>query len=280
MNHRNKRTRPVRLSQKRLPSTSPNDPGQHLLIDRRIANEMVRLARLRPSDLVIDIGAGKGALTLPLAQRAGQVWAVENDTTFAAILREKTEAFPHVRVICKNILDCTLPKQPFCVVASIPYAITTPILDKMLHPHSNLKRAVLLIEWGAAKRFTAEPSNRPNILRWRFLYDIKMMRAVSRTCFAPPPKVESAIIVIRPKPGRPRSPAISARFEALVRYALRAPDLAVSHALKGIFTAAQQKKLFRAAAIDRDAPVGMLTDEQWAFVFMTMIQYVERWRWP
>ena len=144
---------------------------------------MVRLARLRPSDLVIDIGAGKGALTLPLAQRAGQVWAVENDTTFAAILREKTEAFPHVRVICKNILDCTLPKQPFCVVASIPYAITTPILDKMLHPHSNLKRAVLLIEWGAAKRFTAEP-----------------------------PKVESAIIVIRPKPGRPRSPAISARF--------------------------------------------------------------------
>lgn len=222
-----------------------------LLIDRRIANEMVRLARLRPSDLVIDIGAGKGALTLPLAQRAGQVWAVENDTTFAAILREKTEAFPHVRVICKNILDCTLPKQPFCVVASIPYAITTPILDKMLHPHSNLKRAVLLIEWGAAKRFTAEP-----------------------------PKVESAIIVIRPKPGRPRSPAISARFEALVRYALRAPDLAVSHALKGIFTAAQQKKLFRAAAIDRDAPVGMLTDEQWTFVFMTMIQYVERWRWP
>lgn len=141
-----------------------NFPGQHLIHSLRLAQSLVEMAGVESNDLVLDIGAGKGALTLPLAQKAGRVLAIENDPQFVQKLRDKLDNKSHVTIIERDILQVNLPRKPFCVVASIPYSITTPILGKMMdQPATPLKKALLVIEKGAAKRFTANPTTNTRI---------------------------------------------------------------------------------------------------------------------
>lgn len=153
----------------------PHSLGQHLLHSKKLVRELIRNFGIGSRDTVLDIGAGKGALTLPLAEKAGDVWAVELDPDFAQALRKKTENCRNVRVIQGDFLNCRLPARPFCVVSSIPYAITTPIMEKLLAPASSgLQRAVIVMEKGAAKRFTGVPVTDPRILSWRMWFELQM----------------------------------------------------------------------------------------------------------
>lgn len=140
-------------------------------------------------ETVLDLGAGKGALTFTLAGIAGRVIAVENDPRFADMLRNKARAFSNVAVVERNILHLNWPKRPFCVVANIPYSITTPIMMKLLDSSgSHFRCAVLLIEYGAAKRFTARMIRDPRLLGWRMRFDLEWIDAVPRDHFSPPPE--------------------------------------------------------------------------------------------
>lgn len=259
----------------------PHSLGQHLLHSKKLVRELIRNFGIGSRDTVLDIGAGKGALTLPLAEKAGDVWAVELDPGFAQALRKKTENCRNVRVIQGDFLNCRLPARPFCVVSSIPYAITTPIMEKLLAPASSgLQRAVIVMEKGAAKRFTGVPVTDPRILSWRMWFELQMGKTISRYHFSPPPGVESAVLFIR----RKQDPVVSQRnyflFRALAEHGLKHPQLPLSEAFKGIFTAPQIARLAREAGVTRDTPVLALNERQWGIVFHTMMRYVEPARWP
>lgn len=116
---------------------------------------MIDLAQIRSTDTVLDIGAGTGALTLPLAEKAGHVLAIETDPAFVDKLLGKMKDSSNIRVKQSDFLEIPLPRNPFAVVANIPYSITTPIMGKLLEcPGLPLQRAALLVEMG-----------HPNVLR-------------------------------------------------------------------------------------------------------------------
>ncbi len=115
----------------------PNHLGQHLLYNKQILYEIVKRAHIWKNDTVVELGAGKGALTTILTKQAGKALAVEYDETFVASLQSKTKHDKNTKIIQEDILNFKLAKRDYVVVASIPYSITTPIMRMLLHHPSS-----------------------------------------------------------------------------------------------------------------------------------------------
>lgn len=261
--------------------TGPNFTAQHLLHNPATIKKLIDIARLQPTDTVLEIGAGKGSLTFPLAERARQVIAVEIDAGFVQTLRAKAASYPHIRIVHGDIRKVRLPAKPFSVVSNIPFSITTDILDRLLGAEgSMLQSGVLIVEKGAARRFTSNTYLEPRPLRWSMYFRLEMIAVIPRTHFAPPPGVDAAIMRIARR-DRPLIPAGKGKqFAAFAACMLREPRLMTAHALKGIFTPVQLKHSLRIAKADREQPVATLSAEQWGSLFASMIRHVQPHRWP
>lgn len=259
----------------------PNDLGQHFITDRKIIYDMVKYANINKADTVLEIGAGKGAITTVLSKRSGKVLAVEYDKQLVELLKQKTAKDSNTKIIHQDILRMRLPKEPFIVVSNIPYAITTPIMKLLLNnPLSSFQRGVIVMEYGAAKRFTSTFVKNDYVLVWKMWYDFEYVRKVARESFSPRPRVDSAMVKIT----RKKEPVISYKdvyvFYGLVHYALKKPQLQIDLALQGIFTKPQIKMLRRKLNVSSEKPIATLKENEWGIIFQTMVDYVPRSRWP
>jgi 16S rRNA (adenine1518-N6/adenine1519-N6)-dimethyltransferase len=171
--------------------------GQNFLMDLEVLNRQLRLARLTPGDIVMEVGAGLGVLTWELSTRARQVISYESDHRLAEYLRRDLPDNVDLRE--EDALKAEWP--PFDkMVANVPYSISSPLLFKLLD--SDYAVAVLLLQKEFADRLVANPSTkaygRLTVSAAR-LSDIEMLEVVPPTAFHPRPKVESAIVRIIPQ---------------------------------------------------------------------------------
>jgi 16S rRNA (adenine1518-N6/adenine1519-N6)-dimethyltransferase len=147
--------------------------------------------------LVIEIGPGRGALTRHLAPRCERLIAIERDPELANLVRA---ALPSAELIESDVLQVDFSQWPDAVIAgNLPYYITSPILDKVLH--STFKRAVFLVQKEVALRLIAKPDSRDYgylSVRTQLLADVKVLFKVAPGSFSPPPKVDSAVICLTP----------------------------------------------------------------------------------
>lgn len=151
-------------------------------------------ACIRPGDLVLDVGAGRGALTAPLLDAGAQVIAVERHAGRAAYLRERfTDR--RVTVIAGDALTTRLPGRPFRVVASPPYAITTQLLRLLLAPDSRMTAADLVLQRAAARRFSEGGLRGPGRLSRR--WELRLGLSLPRRAFVPQPHVDSVVLTVR-----------------------------------------------------------------------------------
>ena len=186
-----------------MPSRLPPNPvGAHFLTDRRLIAQLVSASGLGPGDLVFDLGAGYGALTAPLARAGARVVAIELDRALAERLRRRFGADPLVAVVEDDLRRVRLPRRPFHVVASPPFALTTLLCRRLLGDRAiRLTGAELILEWGAAKWLSSlEPRDREQA-RWASRYEIRLVRRVAAASFSPPPRSDAAYVRIRPCAG-------------------------------------------------------------------------------
>ncbi|HEX6450474.1 MAG TPA: rRNA adenine N-6-methyltransferase family protein [Trebonia sp.] len=174
-------------------SGSRRDWGWHRLTDEWAAR-VVAAAGVRPGELVVDIGAGRGALTAPLLDAGARVIAVEAHPGRASYLRERF-AGRDVVVVTADALTVRLPRRPFRVVASPPYGITAPLLRMLLARGSALAAADLVLQRAAVRR-QSDGHNRATERIGRD-WVIAMGISLPRRAFAPPPRVDSAVLVAR-----------------------------------------------------------------------------------
>ena len=137
--------------------------GWHRL-DSRWAERLVDNAGVRTGDLVLDIGAGSGAITGPLVRRGARVIAFELHPARARELREKF-ATTMVVVVQADGADLRLPRRPFRVVANPPFAISVSLLRRLTAPGSQLLRADVIVPWHLAERWVSGKA--PGAGRWR-----------------------------------------------------------------------------------------------------------------
>lgn len=158
--------------------------GWHRL-DPRWADRLVALSGVGPGDLVLDVGAGTGALTAPLVEAGARVIAVELHPGRAAELRRRFGS--RVRVIQVDAADLRLPRRPFRVMANPPWGITEALLRRLLHPGSRLVRADLVLQRAAARRWSAVGTT------GRF--SLSEGPSVPRRAFTPPPRTDARVLV-------------------------------------------------------------------------------------
>ncbi|RWR04946.1 23S ribosomal RNA methyltransferase Erm [Siminovitchia fortis] len=259
----------------------PNFSGQHLMHNKRLLHEIVDRAKICKEDTVLELGAGKGALTTVLNERAGKVLAVEYDFKFVEVLKKKTAQSQNTKIIHQDIMKVHLPKEKFVVVSNIPFSITTPIMKMLLsNPLTCLQRGVIVMEKGAAKRFTSNFVKDPYIAAWKMWFDIQYVKVISRKNFSPPPRVDSAMITINRKPKPIVSYSDYVIFWGLADYVLKNPQISVDLALRGVFTPPQIKHLKRSLQIKNEISVATLSEQQWGLIFETMVKHVPKFRWP
>jgi 23S rRNA (adenine-N6)-dimethyltransferase len=231
--------------------------GWHRLRSRAFADELVRDAGVRPGDLVLDLGAGDGMLTAPLLAAGARVVAVELDQASVATLRRR---FPAADVVRGDATTTALPREPFAVVANLPFAAGTAILRRLLdEPRVPLRQADVIVEWGlAAKRAAVWPSTLTSVY-WGAWHELELVRRIPRSGFAPPPSVDAALLRVRRRdePLLPveRAPA----YRAFLRAAYR--DAPVVRMVP------QARKLATELGFDRQARARDLDARQWAALF-------------
>ena len=167
--------------------------GWHPLTDEWAAR-IVADAAVRPGELVFDIGAGHGALTAELVERGARVIAVELHPVRARHLRGRFAGQP-VTVVQADALSMRLPRHPFRVVASPPYAIASPLLRRLLGPSSQLTAADLVLQRAVVRRYASGQPAGPG--RWRRRWRLQAGCSLPRRAFRPSPRVDSAVLVVR-----------------------------------------------------------------------------------
>jgi 23S rRNA (adenine-N6)-dimethyltransferase len=171
----------------------PRRWGFHRLTDAW-AQRLVADAHIRPGDLVLDIGAGTGAVTAPLVARGARVVAVEVHPGRRRILQERFPE-PGVRVIAADAAALRLPRRPFRVVANPPFAVSTALLKRLLAPGSRLVAADLVLPAPVAARWAA--GRAPGAARWVRDYDLRVGVRLPPSAFRPHARTPCSVLVIR-----------------------------------------------------------------------------------
>ncbi|MFN3689674.1 MAG: 16S rRNA (adenine(1518)-N(6)/adenine(1519)-N(6))-dimethyltransferase RsmA [Fimbriimonadales bacterium] len=247
--------------------------GQNFLTDRRVALRVLEAAHLQPEDVVLEIGAGLGALTLMLAERVRQVIAVEVDARLVAILQGVMEAHcvPNITLIQANALSQPVPEllrgaPQAKVVANIPYAITSPLLEHLLKEKAQLPLIVLTVQKEVAERLVAKPGSTAYGALSLFVQYHALVESLGRvpnTAFYPQPEVDSAIVRLTPVPDR-LPPLEQKWFFKLTRAGFGKRRKTLRNALTALLDDADRASaILRRAGIHTSTRAEQLGLEQW-----------------
>jgi 23S rRNA (adenine-N6)-dimethyltransferase len=166
--------------------------GWHPLVDEWAAR-IVADAAVRRGELVVDIGAGEGALTAHLLSAEARVIAVELHPGRVEHLRRRF-AQAAVSVVQADALSMRWPYRPFRVVASPPYAISSALMRALLAPRSQLVAADLVLQRAVVRRYA---ERRRLTAGHHGRWEVRAGRSLPRRAFRPQPHVDSAVLVIR-----------------------------------------------------------------------------------
>jgi len=180
--------------------------GQHFLADPHVLDAIVELVDPRPGQALVEIGPGLGALTWPLLQRCQALTVIELDRDLAARLRSHGGGLTVIEADVLTVDFAALARQagqPLRLVGNLPYNISTPILFHLLEAAAHVVDQHFMLQKEVAQRMAAAPGGKDYgrlsvMLQWR--YRIDEVLAVPPQAFDPPPKVDSAVVHMRPLP--------------------------------------------------------------------------------
>jgi 16S rRNA (adenine1518-N6/adenine1519-N6)-dimethyltransferase len=177
--------------------------GQHFVQDPNILRKIVEEAALEPEDIVVEVGAGLGSLTAPLAERTQKVYALEIDPRLAEALRKRFLGMEQVEVIQGDALKFDFApifkkwRRRMKVVANLPYEISSPMIFRLLKEREYFSLLVLMLQLEVARRVVARPGTKdygPLSLWTRLYCRTAIAFKVGPRAFHPPPKVDSAVV--------------------------------------------------------------------------------------
>lgn len=182
--------------------------GQNFIIDPAFTQMIVNRTGILSEDTVLEIGAGLGALTLPLARKAQKVFAVEKDPQIIDILKTEilVQNLSNVIIIEKNILTLDIEalaeniNRKIVVMGNLPYNISSQILVQLIISRKVVSRAVLMFQKEMARRITAQPGCKDYgrlTVMLRYCADIKKIADAKAAHFFPKPKIDSEVLELK-----------------------------------------------------------------------------------
>ena len=217
------------------------DRGQNFLVDERVADELVERAGVAGDDVVIEIGTGLGILSRALARRAARVLTIEVDAglvrALAAerLLPENVE-LRHADALALDWEGLVRERAATRVVANLPYAISAPLLRRLLDLRGALRDWSVMIQRDVADRLLAAPGSRSysslTVLH-RLCATLVRVRDLAPGLFFPMPNVRSTFVRVTPRGDAPLAADELERVEAVVRAAFGQRRKTLANALRG-----------------------------------------------
>lgn len=184
--------------------------GQNFLTDEALFEQLVDLSGVGPEDAVLEIGAGAGGMTKVLSKRCKRVISIEIDDALLPILGLVLQQCGNVRLVHGDVMQLNLPQVtkelgPFHVVANIPYYLTTDLMTLLFTSEMPIQSISVMVQKEAAERIVARPGQEGYGLlsvRGQYTFAPEIALDVPACMFTPPPKVDSAFVVMsrRDKP--------------------------------------------------------------------------------
>ena len=253
------------------------DLGQNFVADPNTVRRIARLADLEPGALVVEIGAGLGALSLALAETGARVTAVEVDHRLVPLLRERVE--PHgVHVVEADAMTldwAALLREPpsttgargpttWTLVANLPYNVAVPVVMRALDEAPQIASMLVMVQREVAERLAATPHGKAYgsvSVKVAYHATARVVGRVPATVFVPRPRVESALVQIVRRPAVAVDPLVvpAERFFEIVRAGFGHRRKMLRRSLAGVVA----PEAFVRAEIDPEARAEDLSVEEW-----------------
>lgn len=248
--------------------------GQHFTIDKVLIKDAIKESNINQHDTVLDIGAGKGFLTVHLLKNVNKVIAIENDVALSQHLRKKFIHALNVQVVRCDYRNFVVPKVPFKVVSNIPFGITSDIFSSLMFENVEyfIGGSIILQSEPAKKLFSSKVYN-PLTVLYHTYYDLKFLYEINPESFLPPPTVKSALLRIERKQIS-LDIGFKVKYLSFVSYMLQKPDLTVKTAMKSIFRKKQVRSISEKFGVDLNSKIVCLSANQWKNCFLEMLKVV------
>ena len=181
--------------------------GQNFLEDPAIIEKIITHARFDKNDVVVEIGSGLGALTIPIISNIYHLVAIEKDPLLITILKERLSLKEKEKItfISGDVLKLDFKeiydkfKQKLQIVGNLPYNISSPFLEKLIINRNYIKNAILMFQYEFAQRLTATPKGKEygalSVIS-QYYAQISPLLKIKRDAFYPKPKVDSMVLEI------------------------------------------------------------------------------------
>ena len=217
--------------------------GQHFLHDAGIVERIVQAVNPKPSESLVEIGPGQGAITFPLLRRHGALTVIEFDRDLITPLSEASRGMGDLTVIHKDVLKVDFGKLAgegqVRVVGNLPYNISTPILFHVLEHSEAIVDMHFMLQKEVVERMASPPGSkvygRLSVMLQAVCKVIPLFD-VPPGAFRPPPKVDSAVVRLLPRPAAEVGIADPALFEHLVRDAFGQRRKTLRNAVQALCT--------------------------------------------
>ena len=198
--------------------------GQHFLHDAGIVERIVQAVDPRPGELLVEIGPGQGAITFPLLRRHGALTVIEFDRDLITPLAIACEGLGDLTIIHKDVLQVDVAKLAgdgrVRLVGNLPYNISTPILFHVLEHAEAIVDMHFMLQKEVVDRMAAGPGSKTYgrlSVMLQAVCEVEPLFDVPPQSFRPPPKVDSSVVRLVPRPPGSAGVADQAVFEAVVR---------------------------------------------------------------
>lgn len=214
----------LRLMEKHDITLDPSLDEQQL-VDPRVIERLIESAEVNPLDTALEIGAGLGNITVPLAGPARRVYAVERNPKFLPALRERTAGLGNVVIVHGDALHIGFP--PFTKITSnLPYAVCEAFIQRLTA--TRFEMAALIVPRSLALKLTARPSDEiysKLTLVAEAFFEISIIEDVGPEAYLPPPGTTTSIVTLRPRES-------AGRGEVVLRRVLLQGDKKLKNALR------------------------------------------------
>ena len=240
--------------------------GQHFLHDRTVIERIITAIDPKPDQIIVEIGPGRGALTLPLLDRGGRLHAIELDRDLAArlpaIAAGRGEFTLHQADAVTFDLTALAGDRRLRVVGNLPYNISTPLLFHLIDQIDVVEDMTFMLQKEVADRLAAAPRSKAYgrlsvMVQWRC--DVELLFDVAPDAFVPPPKVYSSVLCLRPRPS-PLAVGDAQRFHDIVQAAFSQRRKTLRNSLRSLL----DQPAFERAGIDSRRRAEELSLEEFA----------------
>lgn len=251
--------------------------GQNFLVDQNIRNKIIDSLDLKESDIIFEIGAGRGELTGLISRKVAKVYALEIDRRLQKILVESLAGYKNIEIINKDILKFDLGcfiedkriKSKVKVFGNIPYYISSPIIEHLLGFRKNISGIFITVQKEFARRMAASPGPKDfgSFSCFTQYYALpEILFDISKNCFKPSPKVDSSFLKLKIR----EVPAVCVKDESLffkiVRSAFGKRRKILRNSLLGVVAGQALEEFFAKTSLDSNTRPERLTLENFALL--------------